>query len=351
MLLPASAWDTSYIALNPYEKGHYFDEADPSLAILAREHGTEVTLLPRVAIEGGPGIAPAPANAPVTYAIGAGEYLQLSQAVELTGSVIQANKPIGVWGTQSGLLVPASASIAWDHEHQQIPPVRAWGSRYAAVRYRNRSTASSEEAPPWRLVGAVDGTELSWTPSAPLGAPVTLAQGELAEFFAPGPFVVESQDEDHPFYLAQYMTSCDYVEEPPLRILEGDPEWVHVVPTEQYLERYVFFTEPSYPETNLVVVRKRSSETQEFADVTLDCAGVLGGWQPLGDFEYTRVDLVTGNFEPVGGCDNGRHEMTSAAPFGVTVWGWVRGSAVSYGYPAGAGVAPINDVEIPPTPR
>jgi hypothetical protein len=51
--------------------------------------------------------------------------------------------------------------------------------------------------------------------------------------------------------------------------------------------------------------------------------------------------------------------MKSAAPFGVTVWGW--GSAatgdmthgfysqyVSYAYPAGAGVTPINNVVIPP---
>ena len=48
-------------------------------------------------------------------------------------------------------------------------------------------------------------------------------------------------------------------------------------------------------------------------------------------------------------------------PFGVTVWGW--GSAatgevgsgfytqyVSYAYPAGASVQPINTVVIPPTP-
>jgi hypothetical protein len=78
------------------------------------------------------------------------------------------------------------------------------------------------------------------------------------------------------------------------------------------------------------------------------------------------VDLVTGNFSPVGPCNNGRHEMTSKGPFGITVWGW--GSAatagsldptqpmagfysqyVSYAYPAGASVQPINTVVVPPT--
>ena len=102
-----------------------------------------------------------------------------------------------------------------------------------------------------------------------------------------------------------------------------------------------------------------------FADVTLDCAGVLGGWQPLGaagKYEYTRFDLVRHNFQPQGSCNNGRHEISSKQPFGLTVWGW--GSAetgklfagfytqyVSYAYPAGAGVAPINTVEVPTVPK
>ena len=39
----------------------------------------------------------------------------------------------------------------------------------------------------------------------------------------------------------------------------------------------------------------------------------------------TRIDLATGNFQGVGGCNNGVHVITSpvlTARFGVTVWGW-----------------------------
>jgi len=95
----------------------------------------------------------------------------------------------------------------------------------------------------------------------------------------------------------------------------------------------------------------------DFEPVELDCAGTLIGWQPLGDLEYTRVDLVTGNFEDVGNCSNGRREMTSEAPFGVTVWGWgtlgIEPSThdVSYAYPAGASVQVINEVVVPPVPE
>lgn len=91
-------------------------------------------------------------------------------------------------------------------------------------------------------------------------------------------------------------------------------------------------------------------------DVNLDCAGTLTGWAPLGPYEYTRVDMVTGNFQSVNGCSNGRHEISSEAPFGVTVWGWGSFAAasttyVSYAYPAGASIQQINEVVVPPIPK
>jgi IgGFc binding protein len=352
LLLPTSAWDDNYIAVNAYAKSQVVAQAQPSLDVLAYLPNTQVTILPKTAIVGGPNVASSPANTPVTYTLNEGEVLQLSQDEELTGSVISADKPVGVWGAASCLNVPVTAG-ACDSAHQQIPPVNALGSRYAAVRYRNRSAATGEESPPWRLVGAVDGTQLTWTPSAPPGAPTMLNQGDVAEFMHSGPFVVESQDGDHPFYAAQYMTGADHISSGG----EGDPEWVNIIPIDQYLDSYVFFTDPTYSETSLVVVRRRSTMTNAFEDVTLDCAGTLSGWLPVGDFEYTRVDLVTGNFQNVGSCSNGRHEMSSNAPFGVTVWGWGTPSAfpsttyVSYAYPAGAGVQPINEVEVPPVPN
>jgi hypothetical protein len=190
----------------------------------------------------------------------------------------------------------------------------------------------------------VDGTTLTYAPDAPTGAPTALSQGQVVEFMSPGPFVVQSQDASHPFYAAGHMTSAAYVA--PGASL-GDPETVNLVPPSQWLESYVFFTDPTYAETNLVVVRSAGGP-----DVTLDCvSGPLAGWQPAGsNYEYTRVDVQHLGAK-VGNCDNGRHEMTSTAPFALTVWGFDQ--FVSYAYPAGASVKPVNQVVIPvvPTPQ
>ncbi len=351
LLLPTPAWGTNYIAVNAYEKSTAVPNAQPSLTILAKEDDTNVKLLPKVNLVGGNGVPATLANNTMIVTLNKGQYVQISQDEELTGSPIEADKPVAHWGAASCLNIPVNAS-ACDSAHQQIPPVKALGFEYVGVRYRNRSTAMGEETPPWRLVGAVDGTTLTWSPTTPQGAPTTLASGELAEFEAAGPFSVASQDADHPFYMAQYMTGAGH-----LSGSEGDPEWVNVVPPQQYLKRYVFFTDPTYPETSLVVIRRRDPNTKQFADVTLDCAGTLDGWQTVGDSEYTRIDLVTGNFMDVGNCSNGRQEMTSDANFGVTVWGWGTGAAspssthVSYAYPAGAGIRPINEITVPTTPK
>jgi hypothetical protein len=149
--------------------------------------------------------------------------------------------------------------------------------------------------------------------------------------------------------MSAHMTGCTAVGGP--GDCRGDPEFVNVIPSAQYLSSYTFFTDPTYPETNLVLVRKKTEAG--FRDVELDCAGKIMGWAPIGnsgELEYARIDLVTGNFQGVNGCDNGLHEIHSEAPFGLTVWGWGSAAtepfffsqAVSYAYPAGASVQPIN---------
>ncbi len=110
-----------------------------------------------------------------------------------------------MWGGHYAMFVPDPSTRAADAAHQQIPPIKALGSEYVAVRYRERVPESNESVP-WRLVGAVNGTTLSYEPGAPAGAPTALGQGQVAEFQSPGPFVVESQDSAHPFYMTAYMT-------------------------------------------------------------------------------------------------------------------------------------------------
>ncbi len=146
----------------------------------------------------------AEAGAPTMYTLNTGQFLQITQTAELTGSPITSTLPVGLFGASAGMAVPLGQQDI-DSAQQQIPPVKALGSEYVAVRYRGRA-GGTNEAVPWRLVGAVNGTTLTWTPAAPPGAPTSINLGDTAEFTTPGPFIVQSQDASHPFYFSGYMT-------------------------------------------------------------------------------------------------------------------------------------------------
>ena len=364
LLVPTNAWDVNYVVADAYRAPTLFTDlrAGPTTVIVASEDATHVTLKPTAAILPGPGVAGADPGTSVTYTLDAGQYLQLTQTAELTGTAVQSDAPVAVVGGSTLMDLPLTSPRA-DTAEQMLPPVRALGSEYVAVRYRSRSAI--EESVPWRIVGVVDGTRLTFDPSPPPGAPSAISAQQLAEFDSPGPFVVRSQDAQHPFYLASYMTGGEDFDQG-----TGDPEFVNVVPPAQFLPRYTFFTDPTYPETNLVVVRSLDAQTGQMPDVTLDCAGTLTGWTAVGTagtYQMTRVDLSTGNFQGVGACNNGVHIIASSSPgaaFGVTVWGWGNDITwptdnsdldeenpqftrwVSYGYPAGANFKPLNTAVI-----
>jgi hypothetical protein len=351
LLLPTSTWGNNYVVAEPLFDGN-------SVTVIASVDNTTVTVKPSGFVTGSPSGTPkgAQGGTPMTFSMHAGQVLTLFSIASLSGSIVGADKPVGVWSESDCIMAfdRSGAGGACDASHTQLPPVSALGSEYVHARYRNRVDGQDEQ-PPTRITGAVDGTILTWDPQ-PSGAQATLDAGESFAVYSSDPFVVKSQDDKHPFVVSAFMTGGQLFEWG-----DGDPEFTGVVPAAQYLNKYVFFTDPTYPETNLVFVRAKGKDGA-FHDVTLDCAGMLSGWQAVGAsgaYEYVRRDLSRHDFVGQGGCDNGAHEAHSDAPFGLTVWGWGTAETgamgtpgfsqwVSYAYPAGASVQSINDVVVPP---
>jgi IgGFc binding protein len=338
LLLPVVTWSTQHIVVNPWE-----GFAGMTTQILASEDDTEVTILPTHEIQNGSGVRGTAAKVPATYRLSKGQYIQLVQAGDLSGSIVTSTKPTTTFGGHLCANIPTTGG-ACDSLHQQIPAFDQWGSEYVAVGYRPR-IGDEHEAMPYRIVAARDGTRLDYDPAIPAGAPTEMNAGESVTFPAGtgDAFVVRTQDADHPIYVGAYMTGKEggYFGSPPTGNL-GDPEFVNVVPAGQYLNSYSFFADPSYPETSLVIVRAKTNGV--FKDVWLECAGgPLTDFRPIGtrgEFEFTRVDLAKGNGpgSKFGDkvCQTGVQRMKSEGPFTATVWGWGRDS--SYAYPGGTAI-------------
>jgi len=364
LLLPVATWGTEHIIVNAWEQlTHPLQQhaGGPSAQIVASEDDTEITIVPKRDIQDGVGFTGAPANIPVTYRLAKGQLLQIDQAQELSGSIVRSNKPTSVFGGHECMNVP-SMRAACDAALQQLPPFEQWGSEYVGVGYRPR-LGDEFEPMPYRIVAARDGTRLDYDPAVPPGAPLEMSAGEVVTFWSGTgqPFDVRSQDAEHPFYLAAYMSSAGEVISSTgngqdfLGSIDfggrGDPEFVNVVPAKQYLSAYSFFADPTYQETALTIVRARSGDT--FKDVWLECAGTLTDWKPVGtrgEYEFTRVDLAR-NYGPgqsfdAGVCQKGLQRMKSDGPFTATIWGWSQWT--SYAYPGGQAQRRLVDTPLLP---
>ncbi len=341
LLFPVPSWGKEHILVNAWGASSLQDvvPGGPAAQIVAAEDGTEIMIRPTRAIQDGRGVVGTAANVTATYRLDKGQVLQISQREELSGSIVTSNKPTSIFGGHECMNVPASRE-ACDYAVQQLPPFENWGSEYVGVGYRPRVPGDEGEPMAYRVVAARDGTRLDFDPSPPAGAPVTMSAGEVATLYTAvgSPFVVRSQDADHPIYVAAYMSGSGGQPHPnfPVRPFGGmgDPEFVNVVPSGQYLSSYTFFADPTYQETSLVIVRAKNNG--RFEDVWLECAGNVTDFRPVGtrgEYEWTRVDLVR-NFGPgQASCTGGLQRMRSDGPFTATVWGW--GSYTSYAYPGG----------------
>jgi len=317
LILPVAAWGKEHVLFGAWAPGG----ADyPGVQIVATEDDTELEVL------SGP-----LRNTLRTYKLSRSQTLQVLMTEDPSGSIVKSSKPTTVFGGHSCLRIPSNKCCC-DAAQQQLPAVEQWGRTYVVAGHRPRQGLGFELSPV-RIVAAFDDTRLSYDPAPPAGAPRLMNRGEIATFSTDIPFVVSTQDADHPIYVAQYMTGA--IDR------QGDPEFVNVVPAGQYLNAYTFYADPTYRQTSVVVVRQKQGA--EFKDVMLECAGrKIADFHPVGtsgDFEYALVDLARGG-KPViladgSSCGYGLHQLRSDAPFAATLWGWDEWA--SYAYPGGMG--------------
>ena len=353
LLLPVSSWSKSSILVNP-SSGYVISSTSGTytartfIQIVSDEDDTEVRIAPNTDISDGWGVTGTGTGTSKTWTLARGEVLQIKQIPELSGSPIESNKRVGIFSGADCITYPTNIGFC-DSLHQQIPGLSSWGNDYALVPYKPRVNGR-EKGVPFRFVGAANGTKLTYDPAPPIGAPLTLESGQVVTFSTDQIVTVKSQDSAHPFYAASYMTGSMYnagTTNPTSRTI-GDPDFVNVVASDQFLDRYVFFTDHTYANTTLTFVRKKTDKG--FLPIELECGGEITGFVPIGEggeYEYAWVDL-TKSFQPQsfakGKCGYGRHAASSDGPFSVTVWG--TDLDASYAYPGGMGLRPISEVQV-----
>jgi len=269
---------------------------------------------------------------------------------DLTGSEVKASKPVAVFGGSQASNAPNTNhcgddgvcegdgetpceshddciqfnTCCADHLEEQLFPVKTWGKRYLCA----QSYQQGLEEDVWRVIAAEDGTLVTTFP-VQVDIPV-LNAGEWFEFQANDHVDDFELVAKKPVMVGQFLTSQQAQQIPDGM---GDPSFILVVPEEQFRTDYVFLAPDKYAKDYVTIVAPKDAVVL-FDDVEVD-----GGlWSVLGSgtARAARFQIA-----------DGVHTVRADEPIGVTVYG--VDSYVSYGYPAGLDLRPINPIS-PGTP-
>jgi hypothetical protein len=364
---PTSTWGTQYIAVVPRP-------GDPLAGTPGQQYGqivaltddTTITVTPSIDLPSGTSVVAAPKGSATQYTLGAGEIVQWAGTpLEMTGAIMTSTAPFAFIGGSSDLRIYVSydigGSVHVGATSDFIPPVRALGSEYAIAQRALTPANSVPQAraviAPYRIVGLVDGTTLTYdppmnvncpptSPNSPCSqnifqdpyhragmGPATLARGQLVDFDEYGAFDVRSQDDAHPFYIAEmpHFTSLS-----PLKQLATDTAFA--------------FTDGTFGTTAISIVRARSDAG--FASVSVDGVSLDDlSWSSFGDggasalFQH-QTTQIRWNYKLAGTTSDGPHAVTSSGPFAVetvATYTWEEWTAM----PGASQRATINAVTLP----
>lgn len=348
LLVPSTAMTGNYrvfgrSAIFGGAAGMAYTSASSGFAITATAAGTHVKMQfpagcgadtfnpPMLAGCVAPGTGVMAANGGMTaeYDLNAGDVLELVgmfatgdglKHADLSGTVINATKPIQVIAFNPISNIPDTATNA-DHVEETVLPGEVISNKYV-VAPPTSPGGTVKGGHIVRIYGNVDGTTLTYAPSAPAGAPTTIAAGAVVEF---GPvmdaFTVEGNE---PFVVGSFMVGGQLQAPPgdacPNFPCRGDPSMSMMVTPAQFRKEYTFLAPADY-EANFadIVVPTGANVTIDEAPLKSTPTAITADWS-----------IVR---EPLSATGGGVHKLKSDKNVGLQVMGF--GHATSYYYPGG----------------
>ncbi len=325
LLLPVNVWGQNYRVVS---RSHSFLGFPGVYAVTASQDATTIILTPSATggtVNPGGGVA---ANGTGTVVLNQGDVLEVStnsaggspDGSDLTGTLIQADKPVQVLGGHGCTFVPHNVPSC-DHLEEAMPPIKTLSKEYIVTPPLVPSGGSVPKAQLVRIVATKNATTIAYDPPQS-GAPTLIANaGDYGEI---GPtdanFMITANAK---VLVAQYMQGQGSSSQGE----DGDPAMALAVPIDQYRTDYLFHSPTNYVK-NYVNVTAPTGET-----VLLDGVAI-SGFVAIGStgFSVTRIELSNAG--------TGNHTVSGSKAVGVSVYGY--GDFTSYWYPGGQDLSPLS---------
>lgn len=301
MALPVDALGMEYIVMA------FQGQGGSQYGIVATEDNTEITV-------NSPGVSP------INFMLNKGQAYQglASGNQDFTGTQINANKPIAVFGGNKCAFVPPSARYC-DHLVEQMPPISSWGMQFLTVPLATRRNGEV-----FRILASNDNTSIAINDTE-------VAVINKGEFYETTLTEISEIQTNKAVLVAQFSTGTTFDN------VTSDPFMVLVPPFEQFGSSTTIATPTSNIFSahylNLVV------DNRDLNSVRLDGNQVANS-------EFIQVGQT--NFSVASVAVNpGSHSVSANLPLGVYVYGF--GDFDSYGYLGGqifSGVAEVRSISL-----
>ena len=310
MLLPEFALKQNYVIASWRDWHNQF----PSyFNVIAAQNGTTVKWIPPQNTVAGNGVPAVAAGQTGQVMMNRFDTLQVRapNGGDLSGTLVEADKPIWVVGAAECINVPNVQVTFCDHIEEQMLPLDYWGKKYVGAASPDRNN----EKHYWRIFGGEDGVTVTTTPAQP-GTPFMVNKAQFKELVVPNntSFMIDCSG---PCLPVQYLESQNG------GAGTGDPAMYQMIPVEQFLDRYAFATGTGYNPDYVQVIRTKGG-----ADVLVDGV-VVSGYTAVGNYEVSNWKIAPGG-----------HFAESAQPFGIVSIGYT--GVTSYAYPGGMKLQVIN---------
>ncbi len=313
--LPVDAIGRNYVVLGYGNTVNLGGGGGTNLTIVGTADNTNVTITPTVTAQS------RPAGTPFTITLNAGQAYTLhadtqpnniSGIVDLTGTLVNSDKPISLYGGNTAAFVPATFEAA-DHLIEQLPSTDTWGKHFITQPLATRTRGDT-----FRILAQLDNTQVRINGTLI----ATLAAGKFYEAILT---TTSSITTSQPALVAQYANGQTFDNVP------SDPFMMLVPPTEQFQSDYTLST----PVTNFDI---------NYANLVVPVAAISSvqrDGQPIPSSAFTTIGTsgFAGAQIPIG---VGSHHFTADTPFGVSIYGFRE--VESYGYFGGTSLAPLTRV-------
>ncbi|MBW2686159.1 MAG: hypothetical protein JRE19_09615 [Deltaproteobacteria bacterium] len=263
---------------------------------------TTVTITPAAAAGG------RPAGVPYSIVLNPFDAYQLQSSGDLTGSLIEADRPISVYGGNRCANIPIQEIGFCDHVVEQINPVSTWGAEVLTVPLATRTLGDT-----FRILADQNGTLVQLEGASPES--ITLNAGDFAERNLVGSYRITA---NAPILVSQYSNGSQWDSS------TSDPFMMLIPSAAQFIKSYTFATPGTGFPTNFANVVALTTDV---------AAGVvqLDG-TPVPESAFTALPGTTFSAAQLP-ISVGTHTLSSPNPLGLYVYGYENFD--SYGYPGG----------------